>query len=81
MEASSSQRFVNLIAEILRVSPNDVVDSMGMDDVGTWDSLSHMQLIVTIESDFGVELSAEEIVEMRTIGKIREVLKAKGIEA
>uniref|UniRef100_E6PC95 Acyl carrier protein n=1 Tax=mine drainage metagenome TaxID=410659 RepID=E6PC95_9ZZZZ len=40
-----------------------------------------MQLIVTIESDFGIELSADEIVGMRTIGKIREVLHSKGIEA
>ena len=80
MEARSSQRFVNLISEILRIAPEDVVDTLGMDDLGTWDSLSHMQLIVTIESDYGIELTADEIVTMRTIGSIRNVLISKGIE-
>ncbi|MDH2909999.1 MAG: acyl carrier protein [Candidatus Eremiobacteraeota bacterium] len=81
MEASNSQRFVNLISEILRIPPKEVVDAAGMDDIGTWDSLSHMQLIITIESEYGIELSAEEIVGMRTVGKIRELLHSKGIEA
>ena len=80
MEARSSQRFVNLISEILRIAPEDVVDTLGMDDLATWDSLSHMQLIVTVESDYGIELTADEIVTMRTIGNIREVLISKGIE-
>ena len=80
MEARGSQRFVNLISEILRIAPEDIVDTLGMDDLGTWDSLSHMQLIVTIESDYGIELTADEIVTMRTIGSIRNVLISKGIE-
>jgi acyl carrier protein len=46
-----------------------------MDDVRNWDSLSHMNLIVTIENDFGIELSGDDIAEMITFDKIREILK------
>ena len=43
-----------IFIETLKVSPEDAASNLGMDDVRNWDSLSHMNLIVTIENDFGI---------------------------
>lgn len=64
-----------IFIETLKVSPEDAASNLGMDDVRNWDSLSHMNLIVTIENDFGIELSGDDIAEMITFDKIREILK------
>ncbi len=64
-----------IFIETLKVSPEEAASNLGMDDARNWDSLSHMNLIVTIENDFGIELSGDDIAEMITFDKIREILK------
>ena len=48
-----------------------------MKDVDAWDSLKHMELIVSLEQSFGIELSFDEIVAMRSVGEIKRVLRGK----
>ncbi len=45
-----------------------------------WNSLQHMQLILTIEREFTIKLEPEEIMKLTSVEAIREVLKSKGIE-
>ena len=42
-----------------------------MDDVTIWDSLTHMNLIVAIEGELGIELSGDDIAEMTSFNAIR----------
>jgi acyl carrier protein len=69
------QKLNQILIETLKISPEDVTLNLGMDDVRNWDSLTHMTLIVTIENDFGIELSGDDIAEMITFDKIREIVK------
>jgi len=50
-----------------------------MSEVETWDSLQHMNLIASLEQEFEVELSFEEIVSMQSVAVIKDVLKDKGV--
>lgn len=47
------------------------------DNVESWDSLKHLNLILAIEQDFGITLSDEEIIEMMNVQLILEILKNK----
>jgi acyl carrier protein len=67
------------MAEILRVPKAELRDDLDMESTGTWDSLSHMQLIAAIEDEYGIELTADEIVSMRSVGQIKDVLRSKNI--
>lgn len=49
-----------------------------MKDVDSWDSLIHMELIGSVESAFGLQLTFDEIVAMTTVGDIKRVLAEKG---
>ena len=49
-----------------------------MNDVDTWDSLIHMELIAAVESRFELQLNFDEIVAMKTVGEIKRVLTEKG---
>lgn len=46
--------------------------------VAAWDSLGHLNLILAIEAEFGVSLSPEVVINMRTLGSIRGELRAQG---
>ena len=80
-EAEGNTLLSGLVASILRVPAADVVDSLDMESTGTWDSLSHMQLIAAIEDEFAIELTLDEIVAMRSVGQIKDVLRARSILA
>lgn len=68
----------SLMAEVLTISVDEVVDDLSMSGSDIWDSLRHMELVISIEETFEVELSGDEIVEMTSVAAIRSVLSAKG---
>jgi len=73
------ERLKKLIAEVLRVKEKEVTDDLSITNTEIWDSLKHMELIVTIEEAFAIKLTTDEIVAMVNIGEIKRVLKDKGV--
>lgn len=49
------------------------------DDLGA-DSLDLFELVMALEEEYGIEIPAEELTEMETVGSVIEYLKAKGVE-
>ena len=76
---SESTRLSELVADILRLPPDAVTDALTIAETENWDSLAHIELVAALESEFSVELSADEIVEMITYARIRAVLGNKGV--
>ena len=46
-------------------------------DVEGWDSLNHIRLILSIEKAFGVKFAAHEVVELKNIGQLAELIRKK----
>lgn len=42
-----------------------------------WDSLAHLNLIVTIEQEFGVQLAGDEVLEMASFDAVVGILSDK----
>jgi len=66
-----------VIAGVFNIKPSELNDDINMDNVAYWDSLRNMELIAALESKFNFELSFEEISEMITVGKVREIVGKK----
>lgn len=72
------QNVETLVAEVLQVPPAMITDELAMQDVDVWDSLKHMELIVSLEERFGLQLTFEEIVTMQSVASIKRVLRERG---
>ena len=48
-------------------------------DVPKWDSLQHMALVAAIEQQFGISLSMDEMVEIRSVNDICNILDRHGV--
>lgn len=46
-------------------------------DIPDWDSLTHVQLIVAAEAEFGVRFQAAEITGLLNVGELRRVIERK----
>jgi acyl carrier protein len=67
----------NILAEVLQISITMVSDGLSMKDTNTWDSLKHMELIVTLEQNFGIEFTFDDIVAMQSVREIKRVLRER----
>jgi len=63
-----------IVAANLKISLEQAAQNLTMQDVNDWDSLSHMNLIVAIEDEFQLQLTGDEIAEMISLDKIREIV-------
>jgi acyl carrier protein len=67
------------LADLLEIPVTEVTDELTMQDLESWDSLKHMELIATLEEQLGIQLSFDEIVKMRSVSDIKRVLNSKGV--
>ena len=55
-------------------------DDLDASKVPAWDSLNHITLIVEIEQKFGVELTTNELADLRNVGDMLTLLERKGVK-
>jgi len=76
---SMEQQLETLMSGLFNLKAEDISDALTMKNVEGWDSLKHMELIVSLEHTFGLELTVDEIVSMQTLKDIKRILIAKAV--
>jgi acyl carrier protein len=71
------EKVFEIIAQVMNVPIESVKEDSSPDTIETWDSLKHMSLVLTLEEEFDVQFSDEEIVKMLSVGLIMDVLSRK----
>lgn len=55
----------------------NLFDTMTMDDVEEWDSLSHTRLIVSLEMEFGIRFQTTEVNDTKNVGELLRLIENK----
>lgn len=66
-----------VLAEVLQIPASTISDNLSMKDTDAWDSLKHMELIVSLEQRFKIELSFDDIIAMQSVSDIKRVLRER----
>jgi acyl carrier protein len=70
-----------IIAEQLNCDGNSITEATSFkEDLGA-DSLDLFELVMALEEKYEIEIPAEELAELTTVGSVMEYLKNKGVEA
>ena len=70
-----------IIAEVLNVDENEItMETTFTDDLGA-DSLDLFELVMALEDEYNIEIPAEELTELNTVGDVIDYLRDKGIDA
>jgi acyl carrier protein len=62
------------------VPATELREDTSPETVPAWDSLNHLTLVMALETEFAIELTADDVLEMRDLGTIRHVLRLRGAE-
>lgn len=71
------EKFVSLIASALGIPKDTLKYESTTETVPQWTSLSHWEIIETIEEQYGVEMTMDEATEFTNLGELYEILQRK----
>ncbi len=69
------QKIKEIMASVFELDEQEINENASTENIEVWDSLKHMNLIMAIESELGVEIDDEVIGEMTSYQKILSVLQ------
>jgi acyl carrier protein len=74
-----SQKLEQIFREVLNDPDLRVRDDLSVENSPAWDSLTHISLLFSIESAFGVTFSDEEMSSLDSAGALREALVRRAL--
>jgi acyl carrier protein len=74
-----NEKLTKLLSKVFEIPLTSITPELTNADISKWDSLTHMDLITSLEESFEVTFDFDEIVGMTSVGKIDTLLKSKGV--
>ena len=71
---------MQIIADQLHISADSLREETSFKDIGA-DSLDLFELVTNLEEEYNIEIPAEELEKLTTVGKVIDYLKSVNIEA
>ena len=75
------EKMREIIAEQLSCDEGEINLETSFKDYLGADSLDLFELVMALEDEYSVEIPAEELQELTTVGSVIDYLKNKGVEA
>ena len=69
----------DLLADVFEVSPDEVTPDLSSETLDTWDSFRHLQAILAIEGEYGVQFDPQRIPELTRVSLLQAELEKKGV--
>ncbi len=74
-----NEKLFQIIAATLGVDAGTLNESTSMENTPQWDSVAHLNLVLSLEQAFGQRFTPEEFMEMQSVALIRKVFAAHGL--
>lgn len=75
------EKMSEMIAEQLNCDAEGITaETSFKDDLGA-DSLDLFELVMALEDEYNIEIPAEDLTDLTTVGAVMDYLKNKGVEA
>jgi acyl carrier protein len=67
----------SVFQKVLEENDLTITREMTAHDIEKWDSLRHIQLISEVERTFGIKFKLREVVSMKNVGDLIDLIHAK----
>ena len=73
---NNSEKYTQAFVEAFGVTADQAV-TLKFQDIAAWDSVGHMGLVARLEEAFGIMMEPDDIVDLSSFEKGREILSDK----
>ena len=77
MENNIEDRIKNVMSAVFEIPAIKIGKESSPDNIESWDSLKHMNLVVALEEEFELEFMEDEILDMMNFDLIISILSDK----
>jgi len=64
-------------SDLFNVPVNRVTAASSPETIETWDSTQHLNFVLALEEKFGLQLSPEEMEQLRNVGEAAKLVESK----
>ena len=76
---SNLEKYTNAFVEAFEVTPEEA-QNLKYQDIKAWDSVGHMGLVANIEDAFDIMLETEDIINLSSYDKGKEILSKYDVD-
>lgn len=71
------QKLETILATTFRLPAEKITDDLSIKSLEIWDSLLHMNLVMSLEEAYAIELTMDEIMSMVDVASIRKIISER----
>lgn len=71
------EKVIEIIANVLEVSPEEITLESTVGDFPKWDSLGQLTILQSVQDEFEVEFEPEEMMEIEDVNDIIKIVESK----
>lgn len=72
------EKLTKVFAETFGIDESQVAE-LKYQAIEQWDSVGHMTLVAAIEDEFGIEMDTDDIIDMSSFEKAKEIVAKYGV--
>lgn len=69
------KELVSIFEEVFEIEDMEITEETNSDDIEDWNSLNHLTLIGEIEQAFNIKFSMQEMLEIKSMEKILDIIE------
>lgn len=74
------QKLKNSFVDGLGLESGAAIEDLTYRSIQQWDSVGHMQLVSQIETEFDIMLDTQDVIDMSSFVKAKEILNKYGVK-
>ena len=75
--STTFEQLRGIASDIFGVPAQEITESSSPETIESWDSVQHLNLVLAMEEQFGVQFDPEEMDQMKNMGEIAGLLDKK----
>jgi len=76
---TNEDKLIKAFEEALGIDKEQIIDTLEYNTIPQWDSVAHMSLIATLEEAFDIMLDTDDIIDMSSVSKAKEIIAKYGV--
>lgn len=71
---SDNDRVIQAFSSVLGLPAERITDDLRYATIPEWDSIAHMSVIAALEDAYGIMIDMDDVIDMSSVGKAREIV-------